>query len=170
GDHGGRVTVAGQAWMDHQWGNFVSLAGSGWDWYSLQLANHTEYMLYVIRDQQKRPLSVFGTYVAADGTAAELDPAGIHSRPLSAWTSPQTGGVYPSSGTVTLDVQHVTLTLAPLLLDQELVTGQSTGVAYWEGAVSISGTSGDQPIAGEGYVELTGYAALPPGAQIGVAP
>jgi predicted secreted hydrolase len=169
-DHGRLVTVTGQAWMDHQWGNFVSLAGSGWDWYSLQLDNHTEYMLYVIRDQQKRPLSVFGTYVAVTGTAAELDSASIHPRPLGTWTSPQTHGVYPSGWEVTLDAQHVTLILTPLLRDQELVTAQSTGVAYWEGAVAIEGTAVGRPITGEGYVELTGYAALPPGAQTGVAP
>ena len=36
-DHGARLTVSGLAWMDHQWGNFVSLAGAGWDWYSIQL-------------------------------------------------------------------------------------------------------------------------------------
>jgi predicted secreted hydrolase len=47
--------------MDHQWGNFVSLAGAGWDWYSMQLSNNTEYMLYVIRDSQHRPLSTVPT-------------------------------------------------------------------------------------------------------------
>jgi len=169
-DHGRLVAVTGQAWMDHQWGNFVSLAGSGWDWYSLQLDNHTEYMLYVIRDQQQRPLSVFGTYVAANGTAAELVAASIRSRPLGTWTSPQTHGVYPSGWEVTLATQQVTLVLTPLLRDQELVTAQSTGVAYWEGAVALRGTAVGRSIAGEGYVELTGYAALPPGAQSGIAP
>jgi len=31
-------------------------------------------------------------------------------------------------------------------------------VVYWEGAVAISGSQGGQPVGGDGYVELTGYA------------
>ena len=37
GDGGPPMQVAGQAWMDHQWGNFVVAGGGGWDWFSLQL-------------------------------------------------------------------------------------------------------------------------------------
>jgi predicted secreted hydrolase len=156
--------------MDHQWGNFVSLAGSGWDWYSIQLANHTEYMLYIIRDAQKRPVSTFGTAIAPDGSASEIPPAQITSQATGSWTSPATGGVYPAGWQVTLPSQRVTLTLTPLLLDQELVTTRSTGVAYWEGAVGISGVAAGQPVTGEGYVELTGYASVPASSQGAITP
>ena len=77
-------------------GNFLTLAGSGWDWYSIQTHNHTEYMFYIIRDSQKRPLSAVGTYVAADGSAHEIPAANFHFEVLDHWTSPATGGVYPS--------------------------------------------------------------------------
>ena len=40
---------------------------------------------------------------------------------------------------------------------QELVT-VSTGVTYWEGASSVSGTFAHKPADGQAYVELTGYA------------
>ncbi len=169
GDHGAPVNVTGHAWMDHQWGNFISVSGSGWDWYSLQLANHTEYMLYIIRDAQKRPVSTFGTAVAPDGSASEIPPQQIESQATGSWTSPVTGGVYPSGWKVTLPGQ-VTLTLTPLLQDQELVTTHSTGVAYWEGAVSVSGSAAGQPVTGEGYVELTGYANVPSSSPGGVTP
>ncbi len=160
-DHGMSLAVTGVAWMDHQWGNFVSLAGSGWDWYSIQLTNDTEYMLYVIRDAQKRPLATFGTYVPADGNAVEIPPSAISSQPASTWISPVTHGVYPSGWAVTVASQHAALRLTPLLLDQELVTAQSTGVAYWEGAVSVAGSVNGEGVSGQGYVELTGYASLP---------
>jgi predicted secreted hydrolase len=39
-----------------------------------------------------------------------------------------------------------------------LDTRGSTQVTYWEGSVSVSGTAGDRPIAGVGYLEMTGYA------------
>ncbi|HLZ21610.1 MAG TPA: lipocalin family protein [Ktedonobacterales bacterium] len=160
-DGGLPISVTGQAWMDHQWGNFVSLAGSGWDWYSLQLANNTEYMLYIIRDTQRRPIAVFGTAVAPDGTARAIHAADISIRALGSWTSPHTGGIYPSGWQVTLASEQVMLQIMPLLRDQELVTAASTGVAYWEGAVSITGDASGAPVAGEGYVELTGYASIP---------
>ena len=43
------MTVTGTAWLDHQWGNWTPGQG-GWEWYSLQLSNNTQYMLYFIRD------------------------------------------------------------------------------------------------------------------------
>ena len=42
--------------------------------------------------------------------------------------------------------------------DQELRTPRSTGVTYWEGAVVVTGTLGADPVAGRGYLEMTGYA------------
>jgi predicted secreted hydrolase len=162
-DHGTSVAVTGQAWMDHQWGDFLTVAGSGWDWYSIQLANHTEFMLYIIRDSQKRPLSTVGTYVSPDGAAHEIPAADMQFEVLDHWTSPVTGGVYPSGWRVTISDPAISLTLTPALLDQELVTAQSTGVAYWEGAVRISGQANGASVIGQGYVELTGYATLPTG-------
>jgi predicted secreted hydrolase len=169
-DHGAAMQVTGQAWMDHQWGNFVSLAGSGWDWYSIQLANHTEYMLYVIRDAQKRPVSAFGAAIAPDGSASAITSEQIQSQATGSWTSPATGGVYPSGWQITLPSQQVSLTLTPLLRDQELVTARSTGVAYWEGAVGISGSAAGAPVTGVGYVELTGYASVPSSSQSAITP
>jgi len=43
-------------------------------------------------------------------------------------------------------------------------------VAYWEGAVAISGTAAGKPVAGEGYVELTGYANVPSSSQGAATP
>ncbi len=173
-DHGVTIPVTGQAWMDHQWGDFLSTLGAGWDWYSIQLSNHTEYMLYIVRDSQKRPVSVFGTAVAADGSAYPVVSSALPTQPPRSWRSPATGGVYPSGWVVTLtgaaSLETFTLTLTPLLRDQELVTTNSTGVAYWEGAVSIQGTAAGQAATGEGYVELTGYANVPSGSQGGVVP
>ena len=169
-DHNTPLKVTGQAWMDHQWGNFISLTGSGWDWYSIQLDDKSEYMLYVIRDAKKQPISVFGTAVSPDGAVAEISSSAIQTQAISTWTSPHTNGVYPSGWQVSLPSQRLTLTLKPLLLDQELVTAQSTGVAYWEGAVGVTGRRGGASIAGEGYVELTGYATIPSSSQSAAVP
>jgi predicted secreted hydrolase len=38
-----------------------------------------------------------------------------------------------------------------------MVTRRTTGIAYWEGAVSVAGQSGHQQTSGVGYLEMTGY-------------
>jgi predicted secreted hydrolase len=166
-DHGEQISVSGQAWMDHQWGNFISILGSGWDWYSIQLGNNTEYMLYVIRDRFHHPISTFGTYVASDGSATQIESSDIATRALSTWVSPHTGGVYPSGWEVRITGagRQISLTLMPQLLDQELLTTESTGNVYWEGAVRISGSLDSHPISGVGYVELNGYVNIPMASQ-----
>jgi predicted secreted hydrolase len=51
-------------------------------------------------------------------------------------------------------------TLEPLLAGQEL----RLSFRYWEGAVTATGSHGGRPVAGRGYVELTGYGdAVPAG-------
>jgi predicted secreted hydrolase len=161
-DHGATVPVSGVAWMDHQWGDFVSLAGTGWDWFSIQLSDGTSAMLYVIRDAQKKPLSTVGTFIAADGTVSDIPADGIQLSATGSWTSPHTQGIYPSGWKISLPGLQTTLTETPALLDQELDTARSTGVAYWEGAVHVAGTVHGKAVTGQGYTELTGYATVRP--------
>lgn len=152
----GDSAVTGIAWMDHQWGNFVVTAAGGWDWYSLQFDDNTELMLYVLRSATGETTGVYGTQVDANGVAQELAPGSVSSTALGTWTSPHTGGVYPSGWRLTLP-DGSAISLEPQLLDQELwfpdAPSLAAGLAYWEGVVRISGDR-----TGAGYVELTGYA------------
>jgi len=148
------VSVSGVAWMDHQWGNFVVGAIGGWDWYSLQLDDRSELMLYVLRAPSGETSAVYGTQVLPDGSTRDLGADSVRTEPTGRWTSPHTGGVYPSGWTLTLPAGE-RVELAPQLQDQELFfpPASAGGIAYWEGAVTVSGDR-----TGVGYVELTGYA------------
>jgi len=150
------VPVRGQAWMDHQWGDFLVVGG--WDWYSMQLGDQTELMLFLTRTPDERPGLTLGTYVAADGSARELPSEAFAVEATGRWRSPHTEASYPSGWRVTVPELELGLGLTPTLLDQELQATATTGVAYWEGQVVVHGTRGDAPIDGLGYVELTGYA------------
>jgi predicted secreted hydrolase len=149
--------VTGEAWFDHQWGNFSTYQG-GWDWYALQLDNDTELMLYIIRGPDGDALIVDGSYVAADGSLTVLDRRDFTVTPTGSWTSPHSGAVYPSGWSIEYPAGQLSLELGPSLADQELDTTASTNVIYWEGEVTVSGTQAGQPRGGLGYVELTGYA------------
>lgn len=158
-DHNQPIQVDGQAWMDHQWGNFLTLGSGGWDWYSIQLNDHSEMMLYFIRDASGKDISTYVSYIDANANDMLLPSDALHATILNTWTSPATGITYPSGWKLDINDPHLrmTLTVIPQLKNQELVARSSTGNTYWEGAVDIQGQHDGKSIAGVGYVELTGY-------------
>lgn len=160
-DHGRTLQINGQAWMDHQWGDFLTLAKSGWDWYSIQLEDNTEMMLYFIRDATGKVISTYIGSIDQSGNDYVIKPAALRSEVLGQWTSPTTHITYPSGWRLTINDPRIkgTLTVTPQLKDQELVVYQSTGNVYWEGAVTVQFQSKGKTTAGKGYVELTGYQA-----------
>ena len=87
--------VSGEAWMDHQWGNFVVSGGGGWDWYSLQLDDRTELMLYVLRGSDGQTTGVYGTQVLADGSMRDLEPGSVHAESHRAVDEPAHGRRLP---------------------------------------------------------------------------
>ena len=158
-DHNQPLQVSGEAWMDHQWGNFLTLSGGGWDWFSIQLTNNSEMMLYLIRNSTGKIISSYISYIGPHAESILLPGSALAVTVLSHWRSPVTGVNYPSGWRLELtgSTLRASLILLPELKDQELVVYQSTGNSYWEGAVSIQGQSEGQVVSGEGYVELTGY-------------
>jgi predicted secreted hydrolase len=153
------LEVSGLAWMDHEFGsNQLNSEQSGWDWYSLQLDDSRELMLYVLRrtDGTIEPASS-GTIVDAQGNAKHIKLDQFKVTTSSSWHSVKSGANYPMGWHVYVPSANIDVTLSPDLQDQELITGRSTGVTYWEGAVTISGTSNGKPVTGRGYVEMTGY-------------
>ena len=156
----GTVQVSGVSWFDHEFGsNQLSPEQAGWDWFSLHLSDGRELMIYMLRnkDGSIEPASS-GTLVEKDGSARHLNLPDIKVEVLDTWKSPRSKGTYSAEWRISIPGAQVRLTVSPLLADQELVTGGSTAITYWEGAVRGSGTSGGQNISVLGYVELTGYA------------
>jgi len=157
---GTTYVVGGSSWMDHEFGS-TDLGEDviGWDWFSVQLNNGTELMLYLLRDVDGHPDSASsGTLVLADGRAEHLALQDFHVEVLDHWTSGTSRARYPSRWRIAVPSRRITIELTPLLMDQELRTARSTQVTYWEGAVAVRGRTGDAAIDGQGYVELTGYA------------
>ena len=151
--------VSALAWHDRQWGHFAALLGGGWDWFSIQLDDNTEVMLYLVRLAPGPPTVIHGTYVDQYGVAVPLAPADFRVSALGTWSSPLTGAIYPSGWRVEVSGYGLDLTLTPALAGQEFVS-RAFGITYWEGKVGVSGWRGETAISGRGYVELTGYAMI----------
>ncbi|MDK2742009.1 MAG: carotenoid 1,2-hydratase [Nitrospira sp. BO4] len=152
--------VTGTSWMDHEFGS-ADLGNDlvGWDWFSLQLDDNSELMLYRMRrkDGMSDPASS-GTAVSPDGQTRHLPVTGFQIESTATWTSSASKATYPAKWRLTVPSLDLTLELAPLLADQELRTSRTAQVTYWEGAVSVTGTKQGRPLKGQGYVEMTGYA------------
>ena len=146
--------------MDHEFGS-TDLGPDlvGWDWFSLQMADHTELMLYRLRhaDGSADPVSS-GTFIDHEGRAHALSLNDFTMEPVSFWTSPRSHARYPQQWRLTLPSRDISLEVMPRMAEQELRTDRSTQVTYWEGAIQVRGTSSGKPLTGFGYMELTGYA------------
>jgi len=155
-----RHTVHGTAWMDHEFSSApLEKDLTGWDWFSIQLDDRTELMIYLLRLESGgySPASC-GTFVEVSGQEVHLNHEDFQVEVLDRWKSPHSGAVYPSRWRIHLPLMQLELSIVPNLADQELITRGSTQVIYWEGSVSVSGRSGQKPVKGVGYVEMTGYA------------
>jgi predicted secreted hydrolase len=148
--------VEGLSWMDHEWStSALGAEQAGWDWFSIQLDDDTELMLFQLRraDGSVDGFSS-GTLIAADGSTRTWGLGDFSIKVNHRWRSPRTGAEYPAGWTLSVPSADLRLTIAPWLADQEM----DVSYAYWEGAVKAEGTRNGQRVAGTGYAELTGYA------------
>jgi len=152
------LSVEGTAWFDHQWGDFISVGGGGWDWFAVNLDDGTDLTLSLVRDADGSYPLVYGTLVEADGSARHLPREAFSVEVTDRWTSPRTGADYPAGWRITIPSESLEIDLRPTVADQELDTRASTGVVYWEGSQVVRARRDGTAIGGEAYVELTGYA------------
>jgi len=153
----GNFRVSGLSWKDHEFSTSALSAGQvGWDWFSIQLNDGSELMVFQIRrsDGGVDPFSS-GTWIDPKGELIHLERNDFEIKVEDSWTSPHSGAEYPSQWTINIARLDSSLAIAPLLADQEM----NLSYDYWEGAVEIGGTVRGVSISGSGYVELTGYAA-----------
>jgi len=153
---GDTLAVSGTSWMDQEFGsNQLTEKEVGWDWFSLQLDDRREVMLYLIRNAAGEVVFGRGTCVDPAGGVRYLEPGEWTVRAQGTWKSPATGAVYPAGWEVAIPSEGLLLAVEPLLPDQENVARRSGKLFYWEGAVGVRGRGGGS--GGRGFVELTGY-------------
>ncbi|MBI4871385.1 MAG: hypothetical protein HY814_07445 [Candidatus Riflebacteria bacterium] len=149
---GKRFRVAGVSWMDHQWGNFVTI-GVGWDWFAVQLRDGSDLNIFSFR-QGKRQKAQFINRTEASGQLTSWRSIGIER--LAFWKSPVTGYRY---------VTHFRLKLPdgrPLeiraRLDDQEMPGHALDPAptYWEGKC-VARLGGKPEVMGLSYCEQFPY-------------
>ncbi|MCL5023532.1 MAG: carotenoid 1,2-hydratase [Nitrospirae bacterium] len=149
-----KFSVAGKSWFDRELSSReLSANETGWDWFSLQLDDGREIMLYLIRKKDGSPDRYSaGTFVYPNGSYRHLTFGDFKVTASARYRSKKTGAEYPSRWEVAIPSEHLALTITPLIRDQEFIAAHSTGNHYWEGACKVEGSA-----TGRAYVELTGY-------------
>ncbi len=147
--------VGGASWMDHEFTS-SGLADDqiGWDWFSIQLDDGVDLMLFHLRTADGVDPYSSGSLISDQGAVTRLGRDDFAIEAHGEWTSPRTGARYPAAWRVTIPDRGIDLQLQPRIADQEL----ALSFVYWEGAVAVSGTHDAVPVRGNGYAELTGYA------------
>jgi predicted secreted hydrolase len=162
----GQVTLQGQtysvkglSWMDHEFSsNQLDEEQIGWDWFSVQLDNNTELMIYQIRKKSGViEENSSGTWVDADGKGTHLMLSEYSIQSKGQWVSEQSGTAYPARWILEVPKHGIRLDVIPEMAKQELHNQRSISTSYWEGSVKVLGTVKGKPAKGRGYVELVGY-------------
>lgn len=143
---GRSIEVTGRAWLDREWSSQpLTSTQTGWDWFALHLPGGEKLMAYQLRDD-RGPVYVPGTWIAADGTPTPLLPGQIFLTPLQ---QTQVAGLeIPTHWQVRVPDRGIDLVTEP-------VNPQSymrTAFPYWEGPIRFTGSH-----EGMGYLEMTGY-------------
>jgi predicted secreted hydrolase len=153
-----RLDVEGDAWFDHQWGDFISVGGGGWDWFAINLEDGTDVTISLVRAADGSYPLIYGTLVEPGGSTRHLGREDLAVTVNGTWTSPATGAGYPADWTISLPREALEIRLVPTVAQQELDTRSTTGVVYWEGSQVVTAARDGVPLGGQAYVELTGYA------------
>jgi len=159
--------VVGQAWMDHQWGQFYVLH-QGWDWYSFQMDDGSEYNLFAMR-RNVSPMVRYGepsaqTFANAVDARGRRRHAGglatphhVEVRPLEFWKG--------RTGTFAAQWEVVVHPWNERFLVRARAKNQEVGAkipdplpTYWEGGCDVWRRNADGSLTrGLSYVEHMPY-------------
>jgi predicted secreted hydrolase len=153
--------VEGSSWFDREWAtNQLTPEQSGWNWFAIQLSDGSDLMLYQMRLKQGGIDShSTGKWIAVDGSTADLTANEFQLRPEKYWASGVSKANYPVVWRLSVPKLNLDLQIIPSVEDQEL----NLAVVYWEGSIKLQGQRAGKPVAGFGYMELTGYQGDAPG-------
>lgn len=145
--------VTGLAWFDHEWSSELLAPGVvGWDWCGINLDDGGALMAFRLRNREGSSVWRDALWRSGRQGPVRRGLAPVFE-PVRHWQSTRSGARWPVHMRLLLDGRRIEL--QPLFDDQELDARGSTGLRYWEGAVTAM--EGGRRI-GRGYLELTGYA------------
>ncbi len=140
--------VTGISWFDHQWGDF-SVGVLKWEWFSLQLDDGMDVMIYQLRDKKTNEPILYTGSISQNGNTETLSAADFKVVPGQKWTSSKSNIAYPTEWVIDIPLRNINLTVKSINEDSEFDAMLTTYNIYWEGAVKVQGSH-----TGLGFIEL----------------
>jgi predicted secreted hydrolase len=162
--HGLTEQISGYAWIDHQWGDFLSGDMKTWEWLSIKLDDLREIMVadvWVNGELLGSDSSRFNFFNA--DCSLELSDEYTITR-LAYWEDPQCEQVFATQWRIQETSKDIDLIVTAdydnQMMQVELLEVFPLG-CFWEGVCSVTGTIGGMPVSGKAYAELT-HSHMPP--------
>lgn len=155
---GRRHSLAGRAWLDHEWSDNLLGEAVGWDWLGINLHDSRALTLFQLRRADGQRDWAGGSLRMAGKADRRFNPDEVEMTPTRHWASPATGTRWPVEWRLKSPAGEMRLVAA--FDAQEIDARSSSNLVYWEGAARLLDAGGRE--IGWGYLELTGYAGKPP--------
>ncbi len=170
--------VVGNAWIDHQWGNFVNQNPPPWgltmtyEWFSIQLQDNQEIVVgdtwdRITGEKINKSYTDGLNICNNDGYSEILKNYSI--TPRGFWNDTGDNHFYSCQWHLTETSKSIDLNVTPVFsnqmmrftenypLLQEALKELFPGACFWEGVCIVNGTINGTEINGRAYVELTHY-------------
>jgi len=167
--------VSGEAWIDHQWGDFISMEPPGltctYEWFSIKLDDNREIMVGDVWNRTGAKLNQSFSnglnLLNSDGSLELIEDYTITQLEYWNWTSGSHHRQFASKWNMVELSKPINLTITPIYPDQVMCIADAypllkewllellPAAAFWEGACAINGTIAGVPVTGNAYVELT---------------
>jgi predicted secreted hydrolase len=138
------IHVRGRGWLDRQWGNWRTEDFDQWQWFSIQLSDETEIMVFNFK-RGGRSITPVCEIHYPDGRQEHGVLFRIHT--LDNWISPKTNVSWSSGWEIEMIGKDTRLKVTPDFPDQEI------NEALWEGGCRVEGTFEGKPVFGRAFYE-----------------
>jgi len=155
---GRRHSLAGRAWLDHEWSDRYLGDAQGWDWLGVNLHDGRALTLFQLRRKDGQRDWAGGSLRTPGQPDHSFAPYEVRMAPTRHWISPATGARWPVAWQLHSPAGE--MQISALFDAQEIDARRSSGLVYWEGASTLLDPQ-NRPL-GVGYLELTGYIGKPP--------
>ncbi len=140
--------VTGISWFDHQWGDF-SVGLLKWEWFSLQLDDGADVMIYQLRDKETNEPVLYSGSISKHGKTETLLATDFEVIPGKKWVSNQSNIAYPTEWVINIPSKNINLSVKSINESNEFDAMLTTYNIYWEGAIKVQGSH-----TGQGFMEL----------------
>ncbi len=149
--------VTGMTWMDHQWGNSGNPTQMGWDWFSIQLKNQIDLMIFQVRNRTSQEiLKTTGFVISELGEVSSIPEELIAIETKEPVKLEKV--VYPSQWNIKVPAPYdIDLNVKAQFTQQRFKVPAQVTPIYWEGSCVTEGLFRGLPVQGEGFTEMAGY-------------